>query len=94
MILDKLIFPECWKNFELSVSALILLAIILATNMQYAISKRLRLNNFSALNIVWKWFVLTLKSFKGFELKMKKIINAPSEILAACGGIRGMMTHF
>jgi hypothetical protein len=24
MILDKLIFPECWKNFELSVSALIL----------------------------------------------------------------------
>jgi hypothetical protein len=29
-----------------------------------------------------------LKSFKGFELKMKKIINAPSEILAACGGIR------
>jgi hypothetical protein len=38
--------------------------------------------------------VLTLKSFKGFELKMKKKIKAPSEILAACGGIRGMMTHF
>jgi hypothetical protein len=28
--------------------------------------------------------VLTLKSFKGFELKMKKIIKAPSEILASC----------
>jgi hypothetical protein len=27
-----------------------------------------------------------LKCFKGFELKMKKIINAASEILAACGG--------
>jgi hypothetical protein len=39
MILDKLIFLECWKSFELSVSALILLAIILATNMQYAILK-------------------------------------------------------
>jgi hypothetical protein len=45
-----------------------------------------------------KWFVLTLKSFKGFELKMKKKIVQlniiTSEILAACGGIRGMMTHF
>jgi hypothetical protein len=38
--------------------------------------------------------VLTLKSFKGFELEMKKLIKAPSEILAACGGIRGMVTHF
>jgi hypothetical protein len=38
--------------------------------------------------------VFTLKSFKGFELKMKKIINAPSEILAACGGICGIRTHF
>jgi hypothetical protein len=28
------------------------IAIILATSMQYAIFKRLRLNNFSALNIV------------------------------------------
>jgi hypothetical protein len=54
----------------------IYVAIILATNMKYAIFKRLRLNNFSALNIVWKWFVLTLKSFKGFELKMKTIICA------------------
>jgi hypothetical protein len=25
---------------------------------------------------------------------MKQIFNAPSEIVAACGGIRGMMTHF
>jgi hypothetical protein len=77
-------------------------AIIFATIMKYAIFKRLRLNNFSALNIVWKWFVLILKSFKGFELKMKKKIVQTNlelniitnEILAACGGIRGMMTHF
>jgi hypothetical protein len=75
---------------------------ILATNMQYAIYKRLTLNSFSALNFVKKWFVLTLNSFKGFELKMKKIIFqtnlelniTTSEILAACGGIRGVTTHF
>jgi hypothetical protein len=46
--------------------------------------------------------VFTLNSFKGFELKMKKIVCATnlelnivtSEILAACGCIRGVTTHF
>jgi hypothetical protein len=37
----------------------------------------------------------TLKSLRGFELKMKKILNiVTSEILASYRGIRGMMTHW
>jgi hypothetical protein len=63
MILDKLIFPECWKNFELLVSILILLAIILATNMQYAIFKRLRLNNFQCLEHCMKMVCVNIEKF-------------------------------
>jgi hypothetical protein len=52
--------------------------------MQYAIYKRLRLNYFSAFNIVFKWFVLTLNSFKGFELEMKKIIYVNKFVTKYC----------
>jgi hypothetical protein len=61
-------------NFE-STFVEMYVAIILATNMQYAIYKRLTLNSFQYLELCIK-MVCVLNSFKGFELKMKKMVCA------------------
>jgi hypothetical protein len=78
MILEKVIYLECWKHFEFLVSALVLLWKCISHYFGYkcAIYKRLTPNSFSSLNFVEKWFVFTLNSFKGFELKTKKIVCA------------------
>jgi hypothetical protein len=54
------------KILKISISTLI---IISATNIQYAICKRLTLNSFRDLNLVQKWFVLTLNSLKALNLE-------------------------